>query len=156
MVSLPPVWLLNGPNLNLLGTREPERYGHASLQDIVAALSDRAETLGLPFDARQSNHEGELIDWLHAAPREKVGAVILNAGGYTHSSIALRDAVAAIPTPVIELHLTNIHARERFRRRSLLAPVAVGSIQGFGAHGYTLALDAAHRIVLDARTRSDA
>lgn len=142
----PLVYILNGPNLNLLGSREPAVYGTDTLDDIAARLTDRASELGLVVDLRQSNHEGHLIDWLHEAGARRARAVILNAGGFTHTSVALRDAVAAIPTPVIEVHLSNPHAREPFRHASLIAPVARGSIAGFGAHGYALALDAAARL----------
>ena len=140
------ILVLNGPNLNLLGSREPEIYGRESLDDIAAALTDHAATLGVEVDIRQSNHEGHLIDWLHEADRDGAAAVILNAGGYSHSSVALRDAVAAIKVPVIEVHLSNPAARESFRRRSLIAAVAKGTIQGFGPAGYILALDAAARL----------
>lgn len=140
------VFVLNGPNLNLLGTREPEVYGSATLDDLAGELEERARELGLDLDIRQSNHEGHLIDWLHEARESGAKAVILNAGGYTHTSVALRDAVAAIETPVIEVHLSNPLAREGFRHRSLIAPVAKGSISGLGAHGYILALDAAARL----------
>ncbi len=140
------LFVLNGPNLNLLGQREPEIYGRDTLDDIAAMLSKRAGELDIALVIRQSNHEGHLIDWLHEAAAVGVKAVILNAGGLAHTSIALRDAVAAIATPVIEVHLSNPQARERFRHRSLIAPVAVGSIAGLGAHGYILALDAAARL----------
>ena len=140
------VFVLNGPSLNLLGTREPEVYGSETLDDIAARLSQRARELGLALDIRQSNHEGHLIDWLQEAHAMGARAVILNPGGYTHTSVALRDAVAAIATPVIEVHLSNPQARESFRRRSLVAGVARGSIAGFGADGYILALDAAARL----------
>ena len=146
MATLPSIFVLNGPNLNLLGTREPEIYGHETLDDIAAAMTDRATELGLALDIRQSNHEGHLIDWLHEAGASGAKAVILNPGGYTHSSVAIRDAVAAIAVPVIEVHLSNPDARESFRRRSLVAAVAKGSIKGFGSHGYLLALDAAARL----------
>ncbi len=137
------VFVLNGPSLNLLGTREPEVYGRDTLDDIAGRLSERAGELGLELDIRQSNHEGHLIDWLHEAAASGAKAVILNAGGYTHTSVALRDAVAAIAVPVIEVHLSNPAAREPFRHISLIAPVASGSIAGFGARSYMLALDAA-------------
>ena len=140
------ILVLNGPNLNRLGTREPEVYGADTLDDIAGRLHDQAETLGLEIDLRQSNHEGHLIDWLHEAADEGAHAVLLNAGGLTHTSVALRDAISAIPTPVIEVHLSNPAARESFRRRSLIAGVCVGSISGFGAGSYTLALDAAARL----------
>ena len=136
------VFVLNGPNLNLLGTREPRIYGTQTLGDINANLERRAKSLKLELDVRQSNHEGELVDWLHEA-MAKASAVIINAGGYAHTSIAIRDAVAALAIPVIEVHLSNVYAREHFRRQSMIAQVARGSIVGFGALGYVLALDAA-------------
>ena len=138
--------VLNGPNLNLLGSREPKIYGSDSLDDIASALHVRAGELGVEVDCRQSNHEGHLIDWLHEAAEQNHHAVILNAGGFTHSSVALRDAIAAIRVPVIEVHLSNPQARESFRRRSLIAGVCRGSISGFGPASYTLALDAAARL----------
>jgi len=140
------IFVLNGPNLNLLGTREPQIYGHETMDDIAAALTERAAKLDVELDIRQSNHEGHLIDWLQEAGASGAKAVILNPGGYTHTSVAIRDAVAAIAVPVIEVHLSNPDARESFRRRSLIAAVAKGSIKGFGAHGYMLALDAAARL----------
>lgn len=146
MPTLPTIFVLNGPNLNLLGVREPEIYGADTLDDIAGRLEDRARGLGVRIEMRQSNHEGHLIDWLHEAAADGAKAVILNAGAYTHSSIALRDAIAAIAVPVIEVHLSNPQARESFRRRSHVAPVAKGSIAGFGALGYELALDAAARL----------
>jgi len=136
------VFVLNGPNLNLLGTREPRIYGTQTLADIGATLEQRAKALKLRLDIRQSNHEGVLVDWLNEA-LAKASAVIINAGAYAHSSIAIRDAVAALPIPVIEVHLTNIYAREGFRRTSLLGQVTRGSIIGFGPLSYLLALDAA-------------
>lgn len=142
----PLIFILNGPNLNLLGTREPEVYGADTLDDIGARLTAQASELGVAVDLRQSNHEGHLIDWLHEAGARSARAVILNAGGLTHTSVALRDAVAAIAVPVIEVHLSNPQAREPFRHLSLIAPVARGSITGFGALGYALALDAAARL----------
>lgn len=145
MATLPTVYVLNGPNLNLLGTREPEIYGDETLDDIAGQLEDRARELGLAIEMRQSNHEGHLIDWLHEAQAEEARAVILNPGGFTHTSVALHDAVKAIVTPVIEVHLSNPQARESFRRRSFVAPVAKGTIAGFGGLGYLLALDAAAR-----------
>jgi 3-dehydroquinate dehydratase II len=140
------VFVLNGPNLNLLGTREPEVYGSETLDDIAGALQDRAKDLGLDIDMRQSNHEGHLIDWLHEANSAGARAVILNAGAFTHTSIALGDAVKAIAVPVIEVHLSNPQAREPYRRRSYVAPAARGTIVGFGSLGYLLALDAAARL----------
>jgi 3-dehydroquinate dehydratase-2 len=145
-MAAPIIFVLNGPNLNLLGTREPEVYGSETLDDIAGALEDRARELGLRVDLRQSNHEGHLIDWLHEAQAVGARAVILNAGAFTHSSIALHDAVKAIATPVIEVHISNPYAREPFRRRSYVAPVALGTITGFGPIGYQLALDAAARL----------
>lgn len=136
------IFVLNGPNLNLLGTREPRIYGTQTLTDIAEMLEQRAKGLKLKLDVRQSNHEGVLVDWLHEA-LAKASAVVINAGGYAHSSIAIRDAVAALPIPVIEVHLSNIYGREAFRRQSLIAQVARGSIVGLGPLGYLLALDAA-------------
>lgn len=140
------IFVLNGPNLNLLGLREPEVYGHDTLDDIADALEDRAKELDLAIDMRQSNHEGHLIDWLHEAQASGAKAVILNPGGYTHTSVALHDAVKAITTPVIEVHLSNPHARESFRHRSHVGRAAKGTIAGFGALSYLLALEAAARL----------
>ncbi|HVL29618.1 MAG TPA: type II 3-dehydroquinate dehydratase [Sphingomicrobium sp.] len=137
------VFVLNGPNLNLLGTREPEVYGTVTLDDIARMLTERAAEIGVALDIRQSNHEGHLIDWLHEAAADGARAVILNAGGYTHTSIALRDAVAAIPVPVIEVHLSDPRTREPFRQTNFLSGVCKRSITGLGAQGYLVALDAA-------------
>lgn len=134
--------ILNGPNLNLLGTRQPEVYGATTLKDIEANCLTLAHSFGFELSFQQSNHEGVLIDAVHAAKRTH-DLIILNAGAYTHTSIALRDAIASVEVPVIELHLSNIHAREDFRHTSHIAPVAVGQICGFGAYGYELALHAA-------------
>jgi 3-dehydroquinate dehydratase II len=142
----PVIFVLNGPNLNLLGTREPDVYGADTLDDIAGALEDRARVLGLSVDVRQSNHEGHLIDWIHEAAASGAKAVILNAGGFTHTSVALHDAIKAVAVPVIEVHLSNPQAREAFRHRSLIAAAARGSITGFGPLGYQLALDAAARL----------
>ena len=139
------VYVLNGPNLNLLGTREPEIYGSDTLDDIAGQLEDRARDLDIEIDMRQSNHEGHLVDWLHEAQARGAKAVILNAGAFTHTSVALHDAVKAIRTPVIEVHLSNPHAREAFRHVSLVGRAARGTIAGFGALSYSLALDAAAR-----------
>ncbi len=136
------ILVMNGPNLNLLGEREPGIYGNDSLEAINSRLAKLGLELGAEFEFFQSNHEGELIDRLHAA-RGVYDAIILNAGAYTHYSIAIRDAISAIKLPVIEVHLSNIHAREEFRHTSVIAPVCKGQISGFGAHSYTLALYAA-------------
>ena len=146
MATLPMIFILNGPNLNLLGTREPEVYGSDTLDDIAGQLEDRARDLGVAVELRQSNHEGHLLDWLHEAQATGVKAVILNAGALTHSSIALHDAVKAISVPVIEVHLSNPQAREAFRHHSYVSPVARGTITGLGSLGYQLALDAAARL----------
>ncbi|MDT8759352.1 type II 3-dehydroquinate dehydratase [Sphingomonas psychrotolerans] len=140
------IYVLNGPNLNLLGLREPEIYGSATLDDIAGDLEDRARELDLAIDMRQSNHEGHLIDWLHEAQARGARAVILNPGGYTHTSVALHDAVKSITTPVIEVHLSNPHAREDFRHISYVGRAARGTIAGFGALSYLLALEAAARL----------
>jgi len=140
------VFVLNGPNLNLLGLREPEVYGHDTLDDIAGRLEDRARELGLAVDMRQSNHEGHLIDWLHEAQESEAKAVILNPGGFTHTSVALHDAVKSVVTPVIEVHLSNPHARESFRHVSFVGRAARGTIAGFGALSYLLALEAVARL----------
>jgi len=146
MAAPPVIYVLNGPNLNLLGSREPEIYGADTLDDIGDRLAEHAKALGVGIDMRQSNHEGHLIDWLHEANARGARAVLLNAGGLTHTSVALHDAIKAIQVPVIEVHLSNPQARESFRRRSLVASAAKGTIAGFGALGYELALDAAARL----------
>src|ERR1051325_7870514 len=133
---------LNGPNLNLLGTREPEKYGRSTLAEIEARVRRRAEDLQTTIDFRQSNVEGELVGWIQEA-KGKFDWIILNAAAYTHTSIALRDAIAAVQVPTIEIHLSNVHAREEFRHRSLIAPVCRGQITGFGPHSYLLAFEAA-------------
>lgn len=135
------ILILNGPNLNLLGTRQPEVYGPTTLADIEAICYHKAKALGIDIVFAQSNHEGAMIDTLHAA-RGVHDGIILNAGAYTHTSVALMDAISSIMLPVVELHLSNIHAREEFRRTSFIAPVAIGQICGFGAAGYPLAIDA--------------
>ncbi len=140
------VFVLNGPNLNLLGLREPDIYGHDTLDDIAGRLDDQARALGLVLDMRQSNHEGHLIDWLHEANAAGARAVLLNAGGLSHTSVALHDAIRSIAVPVIEVHLSNPHAREPFRHLSYVGMAARGSICGFGPLSYTLALDAAARL----------
>jgi len=135
------ILFLNGPNLNLLGQREPEVYGRNTLADIEAKVRSRAQTLQVEVEFRQSNLEGELVDWIQQA-KTKSDVIVLNAAAYTHTSIALRDAIAAAGVPTIEIHLSNIHAREEFRHKSLIAPVCRGQILGFGANSYVLALEA--------------
>lgn len=136
------IYVLNGPNLNTLGKREPGIYGGQTLASIGTDVERAGGDLGYSIDFRQSNHEGQLVDWIHEAGDKAVG-VVLNAGAYTHTSIALHDAIRAMaPLPVIEVHLSNIHAREPFRHKSMIAPVAVGMICGFGPLGYSLALQA--------------
>ncbi|WP_370401398.1 type II 3-dehydroquinate dehydratase [Sulfitobacter sp. JB4-11] len=144
---MPSVLILNGPNLNLLGTRQPEVYGATTLADIEALCTDAAQRLGLSVAFAQSNHEGVLVDHIHAA-KGTHDAIILNAGAYTHTSIALMDAVTSVDLPMVEVHLSNIHAREGFRHTSHIARVAIGQICGFGPKGYLMALDAlAERLV---------
>jgi len=140
------IFVLNGPNLNLLGMREPEIYGQDTLDDIADRLEDRARELDCSIDMRQSNHEGHLIDWLHEAQANGAKAVILNPGGYTHTSVALHDAIKSVTTPVIEVHLSNPHQREDFRHLSYVGRAARGTIAGFGALSYILALEAAARL----------
>ena len=135
------ILFLNGPNLNLLGKREPDVYGHATLADIEAQVRKRAKDLGVEVDFRQSNVEGELVDWIQEA-KGTFDVIVLNAAAYTHTSIALRDAIAAVGIPTIEIHLSNVHAREKFRQKSLIAPVCCGQITGFGQKSYILALEA--------------
>ena len=140
------VFVLNGPNLNLLGTREPEIYGSDTLDDIAGRLEDKGKAIGLEIEMRQSNHEGHLVDWLHEAQADGARAVILNAGALTHTSLALYDAIRSIKVPVIEVHISNPHAREAYRHKSFVGMAAKGSIAGFGAYGYELALEAASRL----------
>jgi len=137
------IYVLNGPNLNLLGMREPDIYGSDTLDDIAAMLENRAGALGMEVDLRQSNHEGHLLDWLHEAQSEGAHAVLLNAGALTHTSLALYDAIRSISTPVIEVHISNPVAREEYRHHSFVGMAAHGTIAGFGARGYVLALEAA-------------
>lgn len=137
-----PIFVLNGPNLNLLGTREPHIYGKDSLDDVRKRCEARAAALGYGVVFRQSNREGELVDWLNEA-RTDASAVVLNAAAYSHTSIALHDAIKAMATPVVECHLSNPHAREAFRHTSYITPAAAGVIAGFGAQGYELAIEAA-------------
>ena len=140
------IYVLNGPNLNLLGAREPEIYGTTTLDDLGTLLAERAAVLRLAIDMRQSNHEGHLVDWLHEAQAEGAHAVLLNAGAFTHTSVALYDAIKAVKTPVIEVHLSNPHTREGFRHHSYVGMAAKGTIAGFGAQSYLLALDAAAKL----------
>ncbi len=136
------ILFLNGPNLNLLGTRQPEVYGRQTLADIEQQVRLRANQLGVTLDFRQSNHEGELVTWIQDA-RGRFDAIVLNAAAYTHTSVALRDAIAAVGVPTIEIHLSNIHAREEFRHQSRIAAVCRGQISGFGFRSYLLGLEAA-------------
>ena len=140
------IFVLNGPNLNLLGLREPEIYGTDTLDDIAGRLEDKARGLGLTIDMRQSNHEGHLIDWLHEANAVGAKAVLLNAGGYTHTSIAIHDAIKAIRIPVIEVHLSDPQTREQFRHTSYIGMAATAVFAGHGTASYTLALDAAAKL----------
>lgn len=137
------ILVLHGPNLNLLGSREPDIYGHDTLADIDARLRVLAEELGVEVEARQSNHEGELVTWVQEAVPRGFRALVVNAGAYTHTSVALRDALTASGLPVVEVHLSNVHRREEFRRTSLIADVAAGQVAGFGPQSYLLALRAA-------------
>jgi len=140
-----PIYVLNGPNLNLLGTREPEIYGRDTLEDVRRLCEARAAELGTAVEFRQTNHEGELIDWVQEA-RERASALIINAAGYTHTSVALLDALRTLSIPIVEVHLSNPAARESYRRRSYVAEAATGTVSGFGALGYRLALDAAAQL----------
>jgi 3-dehydroquinate dehydratase-2 len=135
------IYVLNGPNLNLLGTREPDTYGHATLKDVEQLCRDAGKRHDLDVAFQQSNHEGELIDWIHEAGAKKAFGLVINPGGYTHSSVAIRDAIAAVDIPVIEVHISNIFAREEFRHFSHIAPVAKATLSGFGVAGYGLAID---------------
>jgi 3-dehydroquinate dehydratase II len=135
------VYVLNGPNLNLLGSREPEIYGRATLADVEKLCRASAKRHGLAIEFRQSNHEGELIDWIQEARAEKAAGLVINPAGYGHTSVAILDALAALEAPVIEVHVSNIHARESFRRRTYVSQIARAVLCGFGIHGYALAID---------------
>ena len=134
------IYVLNGPNLNMLGIREPEKYGHATLADVEKLCAETAAQFGLKADCRQSNREGELIDFIHEAHAKKVAGIVINAGGYSHTSIALHDALVAVKIPTVEVHVSNIHARESFRHHSYTAMAAFASLCGFGIDGYRLAI----------------
>lgn len=138
--SAETIYVLNGPNLNLLGMREPETYGHATLADVEKLCVETAARFGLKADCRQSNHEGELVDFIHEARVKKAAGIIINAGGYSHTSIALHDALVAVKIPAVEVHVSNIHAREDFRHHSFTAKAAFATLAGFGIDGYRLAI----------------
>ena len=135
------VYVLNGPNLNLLGSREPQTYGRSTLNDVEALCRETAKRHGFDVEFRQTNHEGVLIDWIQEAGAAKATGVVLNAGGFTHTSVAIRDAISAIATPTIEVHISNIYAREKFRHFSYISSVARGTLCGFGVLGYALAIE---------------
>lgn len=143
MAERPVIYVLNGPNLNLLGLREPDIYGSETLDDIAGKLDDRAGDAGADIEFRQSNHEGHLCDWIHEAQADGAKAILLNAGALTHTSLALYDAIRAVDVPVIEVHISNPVAREAYRHESKVGMAAKGTVSGFGALSYILALDAA-------------
>lgn len=143
MTDARKIYVLNGPNINMLGTREPEIYGYDTLDDIAERMEDAAARAHVELDFRQSNHEGHLVDWLQEAQAESVHAVILNAAAFTHTSVAIHDAIKGIAVPVIEVHLSNPHKRDKFRHKSYVGMAAKGTIAGFGALSYMLALEAA-------------
>jgi 3-dehydroquinate dehydratase II len=145
-VARATIFVLNGPNLNMLGVREPHIYGTDTLADIEAACAERAADLGLDIDFRQSNLEGQIIDWIHEA-RQGADGIVLNPAGFTHTSVAIHDALKIADVPIIEVHLTNTHRREPWRQHSYISLVATGVIMGLGAQGYLLALDAMARIL---------
>ena len=140
MAKTETIYVLNGANLNLLGTREPETYGHAKLADVEKLCVETAAKYGLKADCRQSNREGELIDFIHEAHANKAAGIVINAGGYSHTSIALHDALVAVKIPTVEVHISNIHARESFRHHSFTAKAAFATLAGFGIDGYRLAI----------------
>ena len=135
------VYVINGPNLNLLGTREPEKYGRGTLADVEALCRKAAVANGLEIEFRQTNREGEIVDWIHEAGRTAAAGIVLNAAAYTHTSIAILDAVAAVAVPTVEVHITNIHAREDFRGQSYVSKAAKAVLCGFGIEGYALAIE---------------
>jgi 3-dehydroquinate dehydratase-2 len=143
-----PIFVLNGPNLNLLGLREPGIYGGATLETIAALCAEAGQRVGRGITFRQSNHEGVLVDWIHEA-MTAAGGIVINPGAYTHTSVALHDAVRAVGLPVVEVHISNIHAREAFRHHSYLSPVVKGVIAGFGPHGYIMGIEAIARMLED-------
>jgi 3-dehydroquinate dehydratase-2 len=143
------VYVLNGPNLNLLGTREPEKYGRATLKDVDKLCRATAKRHGLSVVFRQTNHEGEMVDWIQEARDKKAAGVIINAGAYTHTSVAILDALVTLTAPIIEVHITNIHARERFRQRSFVSKAARAMICGFGIDGYALAVTGLAEMIED-------
>lgn len=147
------IHVLNGPNLNLLGRREPQIYGSTTLAEIERLVREKAGTLGASVTFRQSNHEGHLVDWIQEAGTQGAG-IVINAGAYTHTSLALRDAIAGSGAPTVEVHLSNVHAREAIRHRSLIAPVSLGVICGFGPMSYLLGLEAVHRTLVE-RSQQD-
>lgn len=151
---IPSLLLLNGPNLNMLGRRQPEIYGRETLADIEAECRRHAAAIGFALDFRQSNHEGVLVDWIQEA-RGRMAGIIINPGAYTHTSIAILDALLAVELPVVEVHLSNIHQREAFRQHSYVSKAARGVICGFGSHGYILALDAMTRLAVPPATAPD-
>jgi len=140
MAKTETIYVLNGPNLNLLGAREPQTYGHARLADVEKLCAETSAKYGLKADCRQSNREGELIDFIHEAHAKKAIGIVINAGGYSHTSIALHDALVAVQIPTVEVHISNIHAREGFRHRSFTAKAAFATLVGFGVDGYRLAI----------------
>lgn len=142
----PMILIVNGPNLNMLGTRQPEVYGHETLADVEASVRSHAASLGLDVDFRQSNHEGVLVDWIQDA-RHGAAGIVINAGAYTHTSVAILDALLAVQKPTVEVHFSHIHQREEFRHHSYVSKAAKGMICGFGSHGYILALDALARLI---------
>src|ERR1700753_3779027 len=135
------IYFLTGPNLNLLGIREPETYGRATLADVEKLCAETSAQFGLSVDCRQSNHEGELVDYIHEAHAKKAAGIIINAGGYSHTSIALHDALVAVKIPTVEVHISNVHARENFRHHSFTARAAFATLSGFGIDGYRLAIN---------------